>query len=136
MAELVFTDCFLQVNGVDLSDHVKQVTLSYSAEPVDKTAMGLGTRTFMAGLKNWALEVTFNQDFAAAEVDATLFGLVGAAAHTVEVRPTSAARSATNPGYNGQAVLMEYPPLGGNVGDILEATARWQAAGNLSRSTA
>ena len=39
----------------------------------DDTVMGDTTRSEAPGLKNWELEGLFNQDYAAGEVDATLF---------------------------------------------------------------
>lgn len=135
MAEVVLTNAYLAINGVDLSDHVKQVTLNYSAEPQDKSAMGVGTRRFLAGLKNWTLDVVFNQDFAASKVDATLFPLVGAAAHSVALRYDNGTIAATNPEYQGSGVLVDYPPIGGQIGQVLEATARWVAGSDLVRDT-
>ena len=134
MAEFVFTDASVVINAVDLSDHVRQVTLNYSAELQDDTAMGEDTRSRLGGLKDWSMEVEFNQDFAAAEVDVTLFPLVGTA-FTVTLKPTSAAVSATNPSYSGTGILESYPPMGGSVGDLAVAAISIQAAGTLTRAT-
>ena len=134
MAEFVFTDASVVVNAVDLSDHVRQVTLNYSAELQDDTAMGDDTRSRIGGLKDWSMEVEFNQDFAASEVDVTLFGLVGTT-FTVTLKPTSGAVSATNPSYSGTGILESYPPMGGSVGDIATTSITIQAAGTLTRAT-
>ena len=48
MATRVLTDAFVSWAGVDLSDHVRSVTLTYSAELLDDTAMGDTAR-----LKRW-----------------------------------------------------------------------------------
>lgn len=137
MPTMVYTDAFVEINSIDLSDHVKSVTLNYEAELLDDTVMGTsGTRSNKPGLKNWSLEVEFLQDYAAASVDATLFGLIGANAFPIEVRPTSAARSATNPGFTGNAVLESYPPLTGEVGALGTASASFKCASNLTRATA
>ena len=40
MATFVFTDASVTINSVDLSDHVRSVTLDLSAEEQDDTAMG------------------------------------------------------------------------------------------------
>ncbi len=135
MAHLVLTDAYVSINGVVLSDHAKQVTLDYSSELQDDTAMGDTTRQRLGGLKDWSMEIEFYQDYAAGEVDATLFALVGTT-FTAEVRPTSAARSATNPGYNGTGILESYAPLSGEIGAMAMAPVTIQAAGTLSRSTA
>ena len=135
MATFVYTDASVVVNSVDLSDHVKSCTLNYEAEMLDDTVMGDTTRSNIAGLLNWSIDVEFLHDFAAAKVDATLFSLIGAAAFTVTVKPTSGSVSATNPSFSGSAVLESYPPMSGSVGDLETASATFRSAGTLARAT-
>ena len=135
MATFVYTDASVVVNSVDLSDHVKSCSLNYEAEMLDDTVMGDTTRSNIAGLLNWSIDVEFLQDFASAKVDATLFSLVGAAAFTVTVKPTSGSVSATNPSFSGSVVLESYPPMSGSVGDLETASATFRAAGTLARAT-
>ena len=97
--------------------------------------MGDTTRSNLAGLLNWSIDVEFLQDFAAAKVDATLFSLIGAAAFTVTVKPTSSSVSATNPSFSGSVVLESYPPMSGAVGDLETASATFRSAGTLTRAT-
>lgn len=134
MAELVFDNVFLSLGGTDLSDHVRQATLTYQAELQDKTAMGDNTRERIGGLKDWSLQVEFNQDFAASEVDATVFSLVGTV-FAVILRPDAGSVGATNPNYTGNGILEEYTPIGGSVGDVAIAPITIQASGDLSRAT-
>lgn len=134
MASLSFTDCFVSINAVDLSAHARSVTINYSAEMLDETAFADTTRINKGGLKNWSLEVEFNQDFAASAPDVSLFSLVGSTA-TVIVRPTSSAVSATNPNYTGTGIIETYTPLGNSVGDLATASVTIQSAGALSRAT-
>ena len=110
MATFVYTDASVVVNSVDLSDHVKSCSLNYEAEMLDDTVMGDTTRSNMAGLLNWSIDVDFLQDFASAKVDATLFTLVGAAAFTVVLKPTSGSVSSTNPSFI-PVTLASQPPL-------------------------
>lgn len=131
-----WTDARVELNAVVLSDHVRKATLNVEAKEGDTTAMGDTWEEFVAGLKSWAVELEFNQDFAAANVDATLFPLVGAAAFTVKVRPTTGAVSATNPEYNGSCILTSYAPLGGSVGDVAMAPVTLKGSGALTRSIA
>jgi len=135
MATFVYTDASVVVNSVDLSDHVKSCTLNYEAEMLDDTVMGDTTRSNMAGLLNWSIDVDFLQDFASAKVDATLFTLVGAAAFTVVLKPTSGSVSSTNPSFTGTAVLESYPPMTGGVGDIETVSVTFRSAGTLARAT-
>lgn len=135
MATQAFTDAFVSINSVDLSDHVRSVTLNYAAEMLDETAMGATTRARKGGLKDWSVEIEFNQDYAASEVDATLFTLVGASS-TIIVRPVNTGGvSATNPNYTGAAVLESYPPITGAVGDLHVTSVTFQGNGTLSRAT-
>lgn len=136
MAKIVLKQADVVVNGVDLSDHVAAVTLNYNAELQDDTAMqGNGTRSRVPGLLDWNFEITFQQDFAAGKVDATLFSLVGADAFTITVIPTENAASATNPSFSGQCVLETYQPMQGTVGELSTVSATFQAAGVLTRGT-
>lgn len=137
MATFVATDYSVTINSVDLSDHVRSVTLDYSAETQDDTAMGDSTRSNAGGLKNWTLTVEFLQDYAASEVDATLFSIVGTAVNW-HVVPTSGAVSATNPKFNASGLVQDYNPQAGSVGDIAVAQVTIVPGGsapNLTRST-
>lgn len=139
MTTLIYNDASLVINSVDLSDHVKSLTLNYEAESQDDTAMGDTTRSSLGGLKNWSVSVEFHQDFAVAEVDATIFGIVGSSVSIV-IKPTSGAVSATNPSYTANGMVQSYAPLAGAVGDILPATveivpSKGAGDSNLVRAT-
>ena len=134
MATLVYTNAKIEIKGVDLSAHASEVSLNYASETQDETAMGDDTRIRKGGLKDWSVDVTFHQDYAAAAVDATLFSVVGTTV-CVEVRPQNICSTVTNPIYSGIAVLESYNPLGGSVGDLLDAPISLQSAGTLSRAS-
>lgn len=137
MATLVSTNAYALINAVDFSDHVKKLTLNYEAELHDDTVMGTsGTRSNKPGLKNWSFELELLQDYAAGSIDATLFALVGAAAFAVSLKAVNAAVAATNPNYNGNAVLESYPPLNAEIGQLATVTASFRGAGALTRSVA
>jgi hypothetical protein len=133
MATIVFTDAYVMINSVELSDHVKSVTLNYSADDVEDTNMGDTTHIHLGGLLNWSLDVEFASDWASGEIDATLFSLVGAASVTVAVRPVNATIASTNPEYTGSAVLLDYPPISGAVGELKTTSAHFESAGALTR---
>lgn len=137
MAKLVLKDAEVVVNGVDLSDHVSAVTINYTGELQDQTAMGDDTRSRLSGLKDWSFEITFQQDFSSGSVDATLFTLIGAAAIAVTVMGNKTSGvGVTNPKFSGSCVLESYPPMGNTVGELAATTVTFQAAGDLSRLTA
>ena len=137
MAKYVLLDGYVLVNAVNLSDHVKSVTITWEAEDMDSTSMGVsGSRTHDAGLKNWSAELEVFQDHAAGSVDATFFPLLGAAAFACEFRPTSGAVSVTNPKFTGNAILLSYSPLAGEVGEYSMTSIPLSGSGVLTRATA
>lgn len=135
MATLHFRNAFLQVNAVDLSNDVASITLNYASEMLDETAMGDSSRIRKGGLLDWSVAVTFHQDYAASQVDATLFSLVGTTA-CIEVRPQNICSTGANPRYEGIGILESYQPVGGDVGTLLDAPATFQSAADLTRTTA
>lgn len=136
MPAFVLKNAYVLINAVNLSDHVKSVTINYAAEILEKTAMSANSKQRIAGLKDWSVDVELNQDFAAASVDATLFPLVGAAAFAIEIRPDAGAVSATNPKYTGNALLESYPPISGSVGELATTSITLQGDGDLTRAVA
>ena len=135
MATLVYTNAFIQINAVDMSSHASEVSLNYASEMQDETAMGDSTRVRKGGLKDWSVDITWHQDFAAGAVDATLFSLVGTTV-CMEMRPQNICSTAINPIFSGIGVIESYNPMGGSVGALLDAPTTIQSAGDLSRATA
>lgn len=119
MAKLVLRDCFILINGTNFSDHVSSVTVALSKKGVDTTSFSGGGSEQVAGLKSDEFDMELQQDYAAASTDAVLYPLYNNETEfTIEVRPTSAARSVTNPAYTGTCVLLDYTPLDGKPGDL------------------
>lgn len=116
MAIIAFKDVTVTINSIDLSDHANSATINFEIEQQDATVMG-GNRAFVGGIQNNSLEITLFQDFAAAEVEATIFPLVGTTT-TVVLKPTSAVVSATNPSYTltGCFLASHTPIAAGDVG--------------------
>lgn len=135
MSKFVFTDASLTVGGVDLSDHVESVTLAYQSDAVETTSMGDSARTYVSGLTDATIQVSFFQDYDAASVNATLFPLVGGAATSLVIKPTSGAVAATNPSYTMNCVLTDYTgPVDASVGDAAKASATFQGSGGITET--
>jgi hypothetical protein len=133
MAQLVLKDADITVNGVVLSNRANSVELNYEVESVEVTTFG-GNRSFIGGLQNNTITIEFMQDFAAANVEATIFPLVGAQT-TVTVRSSSAATSATNPLYTVTGTfLSSHTPVSAAVGE-LAMTSLTFTGGTLVKST-
>ena len=136
MATFVLYDAYLSVAGVDLSDHVRSVTVDAGQNMADDTAMGDAFVSNTAGLATWSISVELLQDYASSKVDATLEPLLGIGnTAALVVRPTSSSVSATNPNYSGTGILESYNPIGGTVGDQAMASATFQSASALTRAT-
>ena len=134
MAEFVLTDASLIVNSVDLSTYVTSITLSQSADSVEDTSMGDTARTYVGGLTTGTLDVSFNQDFAAAKTEATIYPLLGTST-TCVVKATSGSVSATNPTYTFSALVTEWSTLEGSVGDLVTASISWPITGAIVKAT-
>lgn len=118
MAQLVLTNAEILVNTVDLSDRANSVTVTFEVDSVEVTAFGDAGHKFAGGLQNISCEISFQQDFAASQVEATIYSLVGTTT-TVVVKPTSAAVSATNPSYTLTGTfLASHTPVMGAVGEL------------------
>lgn len=121
MGKLVLKSCSVVVNSVDLSDHTSSVEIDFVKDNIETTSFSGQGRERIAGLSDDQFVVNFQQDFAAGEVDATLFPLFyNETEFTIVVKPTSSAVGPTNPSYTGTCILLEYQPLAGKVGDLSE----------------
>lgn len=129
---------YLSINAVDYSSKVRSVKLTFGREPIEKTAGGDGTRINMSGMKNWQIDVTLKDDYAASAMDSALFTLADAGtAFNIEVRPSTDAVSTSNPKYTGSALFSgPYDLVSGSVGALAEKTISFVPAGALSRATA
>lgn len=133
MPRLVLTDAFCSINGVDLSDHIASITLTTTEDVVDTTGFSSTSaagRTRIAGLADNSVALEFHQDFATSNVEQTIYPLLGTTT-TVIVRPTSAAQSATNPSYTFTALVSEWQPLSGAVGELATASVTWPVSGSI-----
>lgn len=135
MAIFVFTDGRIEINSVVMSTFVKKITLKVDVDDLDATAFGgNGYKARMGGLKDWSVDLEFNQDFAASAVDVTIWPLLGTVV-PIKIRPTTASIAATNPEYSGSVLVKEYAPLDGSVGDLTATGLSWPGASALARAT-
>lgn len=140
MAIFTLTNALVLVNGVDLSDHCRSVTINDGRDKVDVTAMGAVNKAYQKGLGDATIDAEFYQDFAAGKVHATLQPLIASTTpFQVEVRATNNPRSSTNPAFViANALLFEYDGLDGSVGDAstLKATfANASSSGGMTYPT-
>ena len=126
---MILKDFYISVNAVDLSAEARAATMDEGAEQQDATTMGDTFRWFEAGLQTGELTVQFKQGFSSGGVDETLSALLADTdGFTVEVRPTTAAASGTNPKWTATCNLAGYQRFSGEVGEELFCTAEFALA--------
>lgn len=131
MAIVPLTDALIIINGVTLSDHANHVTVNDNRTSVDITTFGAASTAVTKGLGDASISIVLFQDMAAGKTHATLQPLIGSTTPvTIEVRASSAARSATNPAAVMQGLLMNYNFLDSDVGGAPQITAEFVNASN------
>lgn len=135
MAKHILRNAYLSINSVDLSNDVDSLEVSWNVDVQPTTTMSAQGVEKLAGLEDNSFSVTFLQDYASSQVDATLSALIRAAAFAFEIRPDAGAVAPTNPKFTGNAVLSSYPPISGSVGDAHKVTAEFQVSGIITRAT-
>jgi hypothetical protein len=132
MARLVLTNANISVGGVDLSDLVASVTLNSTFDVVETTAFSsTAAKTRLAGLADNSIALEFHQDYATSEVEQTIYPLLGTVA-TVIVKPNGPTTGAQNPSYTCSAVISEWTPLNGSVGELATASVTWPVTGAIT----
>lgn len=136
MARLVLTNAYVTINGVNLSDHIASITLTTTDDVVDTTAFSsTAARTRVAGLADNSVALEFHQDYATSSVEATIYPLLGSTT-TVVVKPNGATTAADNPSYTFSALVSEWTPLGGAVGELATASVTWPISGAITKAVA
>lgn len=134
MATFHFNDASITINSVDLSDHATSVDVSTDVNILDDTHFGDDWEGKIPGMRSWSATVNFSQDFAASEVDATLWA-ADATAVTCVFKPTSDAVGSTNPSFTGTAIVSYGGPLQGQVGSKASTSVTLTGSGALTRAT-
>jgi hypothetical protein len=135
MPRLVLTDASVVINSVNLSDHIASVTISTTEDVIDTSAFSstsINGRTRVAGLADNSITLEFHQDFATSNVEQTIYPLIGSTT-TIVVKPTSSAVGATNPSYTMTALVSEWQPLSGSVGELATASVTWPVSGAITK---
>ena len=135
MARIVLTDAKVTINSVNLSDHIASVSLSTTNDVVETSAFSsTAAKTRVAGLQDNSVTFEFHQDYATSNVEATIYPLLGNTT-TIVVSPTSTV-SATSPSYTFTALVSEWTPLNGGVGELATASVTWPVSGAITKAFA
>jgi len=139
MAKLVLTNAAVKINSVDLSDHVKSLTLRVNKDIPDATSMTATWAEVLASTLHADATIEFFQDYAAVNVDATLWTAMTVAPYltagvVVKFAAAGTTGAATNPIYHGTAHINDYTPIGGSYGDVCMAPVSLTFTGGITRA--
>jgi hypothetical protein len=134
MAKIVLTNAYVSVGGVDLSDAISSVSLSTTRDAVETTAFGsTAARTRISGLADNSVTLEFHQDFATGEVEQTIYPLLGTTT-TVIINANGSSTTTTNPSYTFTALVTEWTPVNGAVGELATASVTWPISGAITKA--
>jgi hypothetical protein len=134
MAAFMLNNAAVTINSVDLSSAVTSITFSEEADQLETTAMGDNNRTMIGGLKSGTIDLEFNQDLAASNVQATIRALLGTVTAVI-VKSDAGATAATNPQWTFNALVTEWPSINGTVGELATASVSWPITGAVTQAT-
>lgn len=121
-----------------VANRIKSCTLNYEAAELETTAFssstGVKAQTYVAGMVNWSADIELYQDYAASNVDALMFPLIGASDFVFRAAVSTTGVDAGNPQYTGNALLTRYTPFGGSVGEVAMTSITLRGTGTLTRN--
>jgi hypothetical protein len=129
MARIVLTNVAVTFGTTDLSSYVTSVTLGTTLDVVETTAFGNTARTRVAGLADNSVALEFNQDYAGGALESVIYPTIGTAV-SMTVRPVAGA----SPAYTFSALVSEWTPLNGAVGELATASVTWPISGVITKS--
>jgi hypothetical protein len=133
MAKLVFNNPKITINSVDLTDQIAQVSLDMTFAEVETTAFGNTAVTRVAGLGDHSFGASFHQNFASAEVEASIYPLLGTTTE-VTVKAVNSTTATDNPLYTFTVLVSEWSPVSGAVGELLTADVTWPVSGGIAKT--
>ena len=134
MAKLVLTNPSITIGGIDLSDHISSITLETKYDIVETTTFGSTAKTRVAGLADNQVSLDFMQDFSGSSVEATIFPLLGTTTSIV-IKPVAGTTTTTNPQYTVSALVADWTPLKGGIGQLATASVTWPVSGAIAKVT-
>ena len=134
MAVFLNNNVGVKVATVDLSDHVKSVTITRQFDELETSAMGVTGHTFTKGLENSTIQIEFLNDTATASVLQTLQAqwCTNAAFSIIQTKGTAV--SASNPTYQGLILVNHTTDINGTVADLGTQSITFTVSGAITVS--
>jgi hypothetical protein len=130
MPRLVITNAQVLFASNDISQYVTSVSLSTAVDVVDTTGLGSVSRTRVGGLFDNQVTFEFNQDYASGAIESLVYPTIGTAV-SIAIRPNG---SGVSPAYTFNALIAEWQPLSGAVGELATASVTWPISGPITKS--
>ena len=134
MPRLVLTNASVVFGSTDLSTYISSITLNSTFDIVETTAFGNTAKTRVAGLADNSVTFEFHQDYATSAVEQTIYPLLGTAVSVV-AKPVAGTTTTVNPQYAFSALVSEWTPLNGSVGELATASVTWPISGAITKTT-
>lgn len=136
MAKQVMKKAMVKINSVDYSDHISKAEIDDQFEEKDVTNYGSGgAKEVLAGLESGSLGLTFLNDYAASNLDASMWALRGTLV-TADVWPDrTAVVSSANPRYSASILINSWKPIAGSVGDVATVDVTYPVSLGWARYT-
>lgn len=135
MPRIVLTNVSVVFGTTDLSSYCTSVALNTTYDIVETTGFGDTAKKRIAGLADNSVSFEWNQDYAVGALEATIYPLLGTAV-TVVVKPNATAVGPTNPSYSFSALISEWQPLSGGVGELATVSTSFPISGTITKAVA
>jgi len=133
MAKLVLTNASVSIAGTDLSTSITNITLETKYDIIETTTFGNTAKTRIAGLADNQITLDFTQDYGASSVESTIYPLLGTTT-TIIIQPVAGSATTTNPKYTVSALVSDWTPLKGGVGQLATASVTWPISGTITKA--
>lgn len=125
----------VKIGAVDITDHVTSATLTQSADELEITSLGDSSRKYVAGLQTGTLDLEFLNDFAAANVCATLQTAIYTTVTAKLVPGPGTTISATNPLYTVSILINNLTPIAGAAGEMSSSSLSFTCNSTIVQTT-
>lgn len=118
----VLRNAIVRLDGTDVSNLVREVTVEMTADEVDTTAMGSGGKGRMQGIQDHKFTLSAYTTFGANSLHSVVYdkfktGGTVAVLCFANYNNAGATAGTLNPSFSGSCPLLSYTPFGGAVGD-------------------
>ena len=126
----------VKIGSIDISDHITSATLTQSSDELEITSMGDSARKYVSGLQTGTLDLEFLNDFAAANVCATLQSAIYTTV-VAKVMPGTDGTTiaATNPLYTVSILINNLTPISGAAGEMSSSSLSFTCNSTIVQTT-